>query len=57
MKDPFEPPRFEIVTVSYDETGIVTSTSGGSGIAQRIARQKRFLAGKAGTAMVSIPVN
>ena len=45
------------VQVTYDENGRVTATSGGDGMAQRIARQKRFPAGKAGSATVTIPVN
>jgi hypothetical protein len=45
------------VQVSYDENGRVTQASGGDGMAQRIARQKRFPTGKAGTATVTIPVN
>jgi hypothetical protein len=45
------------VTVTYDEAGRVTSTSGGDANAMRIARQKRFPAGKAGSATVSIPIN
>jgi hypothetical protein len=45
------------VQVSYDEQGRVTQASGGDGMAQRIARQKRFPTGKAGTATVTIPVN
>jgi hypothetical protein len=45
------------VQVSYDEAGRVTQTSGGDGTAQRIARQKRFPAGKGGTTTVTIPIN
>lgn len=45
------------VQVTYDENGRVTQASGGDGMAQRIARQKRFPTGKAGTATVTIPVN
>ena len=45
------------VQVAYDEAGRVTQTSGGDGTAQRIARQKRFPAGKAGTSTVTIPIN
>jgi hypothetical protein len=45
------------VQVTYDENGRVTQTSGGDGMAQRIARQKRFPAGKAGSITISIPVN
>ena len=46
-----------VVTVTYDESGRVTSTSGGDANAMRIARQKRFPPGKAGSASVSIPIN
>ena len=46
-----------VVTVTYDETGRVTQASGGDANALRIARQKRFPAGKAGSATVSIPIN
>jgi hypothetical protein len=46
-----------VVTVSYDESGRVTQASGGDANALRIARQKRFPAGKAGSATVSIPIN
>ncbi|MBD0373323.1 MAG: DUF4388 domain-containing protein [Pyrinomonadaceae bacterium] len=45
------------VQVTYDESGRVTQASGGDGMAQRIARQKRFPTGKPGTATVTIPVN
>ena len=45
------------VTVSYDETGRVTQASGGDASAIRIARQKRFPAGKAGSATITIPIN
>jgi hypothetical protein len=50
-------PKMVSVQVTYDENGRVTQTSGGDGMAQRIARQKRFPTGKAGSATVSIPVN
>lgn len=46
-----------IVTVTYDESGRVTQASGGDANALRIARQKRFPPGKAGSATVSIPIN
>jgi Domain of unknown function (DUF4388) len=46
-----------IVTVTYDESGRVTQASGGDANALRIARQKRFPAGKGGSATVSIPIN
>ena len=45
------------VQVTYDENGRVTQASGGDGMAQRIARQKRFPAGKGGSATITIPVN
>lgn len=50
-------PRKVAVTVTYDESGRVTQASGGDASAVRIARQKRFPAGKAGTATVTIPIN
>jgi hypothetical protein len=46
-----------VVTVTYDESGRVTQASGGDANALRIARQKRFPPGKAGSATVSIPIN
>jgi len=46
-----------VVTVTYDESGRVTQASGGDANALRIARQKRFPPGKAGSATVSIPLN
>jgi len=46
-----------VVTVSYDESGCVTQASGGDANALRIARQKRFPPGKAGSATVTIPIN
>lgn len=45
------------VQVTYDENGRVTQASGGDANALRIARQKRFPAGKAGSAIVTIPIN
>jgi uncharacterized protein DUF4388 len=45
------------VQVTYDENGRVTQASGGDATALRIARQKRFPAGKAGTATITIPIN
>jgi hypothetical protein len=45
------------VTVTYDESGRVVAASGGDATALRIARQKRFPAGKAGSATVTIPIN
>ena len=45
------------VTVTFDESGRVTQASGGDASAVRIARQKRFPAGKAGSATITIPIN
>ncbi len=45
------------VQVTYDENGRVTQASGGDPTALRIARQKRFPAGKAGSATIIIPIN
>ena len=45
------------VQVSYDESGRVTQASGSDPTAIRIARQKHFPPGKAGTATVTIPIN
>lgn len=50
-------PKKVTVTVSYDESGRVTQASGGDATAVRIARQKRFPAGKAGSTTVTIPIN
>jgi hypothetical protein len=50
-------PRKVAVTVTYDEAGRVTQASGGDASAVRIARQKRFPAGKAGSATITIPIN
>lgn len=50
-------PKRITVTVSYDESGRVTQASGGDASAIRIARQKRFPPGKAGSATVTIPIN
>jgi cytoskeletal protein RodZ len=50
-------PKMASVTVTYDEAGRVTSASGGDSNAIRIARQKRFPAGKAGSTTVTIPIN
>jgi hypothetical protein len=46
-----------VVSVSYDESGRVTQASGGDATALRIARQKRFPPGKAGSTTVTIPIN
>jgi len=45
------------VHVTYDENGRVTQAWGGDTTALRIARQKRFPAGKAGSATIRIPIN
>jgi hypothetical protein len=45
-----------VVTVTYDESGRVTQASGGDANALRIARQKRFPPGKAGSATITIPI-
>jgi hypothetical protein len=45
------------VQVTYDENGRVTQASGGDPTALRIARQKRFPAGKAGSTTITIPIN
>ena len=45
------------VQVTYDENGRVTQASGADPNALRIARQKRFPAGKAGSATITIPIN
>ncbi len=50
-------PKSTTVQVTYDEAGRVTGASGGDANALRIARQKRFPAGKGGSATVTIPVN
>ncbi|MDQ6651603.1 MAG: DUF4388 domain-containing protein [Acidobacteriota bacterium] len=50
-------PKKVSVTVTYDESGRVTQASGGDATAVRIARQKRFPAGKAGSATITIPMN
>ncbi len=50
-------PKRVVVTVTYDESGRVTQASGGDAAALRIARQKRFPAGRSGSATVTIPIN
>ena len=50
-------PKKITVTVTYDESGRVTQASGGDASAVRIARQKRFPAGKPGSATITIPIN
>jgi hypothetical protein len=50
-------PKRVTVQVTYDESGRVVQASGADPTAIRIARQKRFPAGKAGTATITIPIN
>jgi hypothetical protein len=50
-------PKMVSVQVTYDEAGRVTQASGGDATALRIARQKRFPAGKAGSSTITIPMN
>jgi hypothetical protein len=50
-------PKRVTVQVTYDESGRVVQASGADATAIRIARQKRFPAGKAGTATITIPIN
>ena len=60
LKKPDAPkagPKTVTVQVTYDEAGRVTQASGSDATALRIARQKRFPSGKAGTTTVTIPVN
>lgn len=54
---PHTGPKKVSVTVTYDESGRVVQASGGDASALRIARQKRFTPGKAGSATVTIPIN
>lgn len=50
-------PKRVTVQVSYDESGRVVQASGADATAIRIARQKHFPPGKAGTATITIPIN
>jgi hypothetical protein len=50
-------PRKAVVQVTYDENGRVTQASGNDPTALRIARQKRFPPGKAGSTTITIPIN
>ncbi len=50
-------PKKVAVSVTYDESGRVTQASGSDATAVRIARQKRFPAGKAGSTTVTVPIN
>jgi hypothetical protein len=57
QKAPANSGRNVTVQVTYDENGRVTGASGGDATALRIARQRRFPAGKPGSATVTIPIN
>jgi hypothetical protein len=57
IEAPHAGPKTVTVQVTYDEAGRVTQASGGDATALRIARQKRFPAGKSGNTTVTIPVN
>jgi len=57
QSSPVSGSRKATVQVTYDENGRVTQASGGDANALRIARQKRFPAGKAGSATITIPIN
>ena len=57
VEPPKTGPKKISVTVSYDESGRVTQASGSDATALRIARQKRFPPGKAGSATITIPIN
>jgi len=50
-------PKKVTVQVTYDDAGRVVQASGGDATALRIARQKHFPPGKAGTATITIPIN
>jgi hypothetical protein len=50
-------PKKAVVQVTYDENGRVTQASGSDPTALRIARQRRFPPGKAGSATLTIPIN
>ena len=50
-------PKKAVVQVTYDENGRVTGASGSDPTALRIARQRRFPPGKAGSATLTIPIN
>jgi hypothetical protein len=50
-------PKKVTVQVSYDESGRVVQASGADPTAVRIARQKHFPPGKAGTATITISIN
>jgi hypothetical protein len=50
-------PKRITVQVTYDESGRVVQASGSDPTAVRIARQKHFPPGKAGSATITIPMN
>jgi Domain of unknown function (DUF4388) len=50
-------PKKVTVQVTFDESGRVVQAAGADATALRIARQKRFPPGKAGTATITIPMN
>jgi len=50
-------PKKVSVQVTYDENGRVTQATGSDPTALRIARQKRFPPGKAGSTTITIPIN
>ena len=50
-------PKEVTVQVIYDESGRVIDAFGGNAEALRIARQRRFPAGKAGSATITVPSN
>jgi hypothetical protein len=50
-------PRKVTVQVSYDESGRVVQASGADPTAIRIARQKHFPPGKAGSTSITITIN
>ena len=54
---PSSGPKKVVVQVTYDENGRVTQATGNDPTALRIARQKRFPPGKAGSATITIPIN
>src|SRR5580765_127253 len=54
---PLPASREVTVQVIYDDTGRVTDAFGADAAALKVARQKRFPAGKAGTATITVPSN
>jgi hypothetical protein len=57
VEPPKAGPKTVTVQVTYDEAGRVTQASGSDPTALRIARQKRFPSGKAGSTTITIPIN